>query len=194
MVVSREDGKIEHQHFYDLPKLLRPGDLLIVNDSKVLPARLYGEKEKTGAAVELLLLEHKEQDIWEVLVRPGKKLKEGTNVVFGGGKLRAEIVQHLENGNRLVRFFYEGNFYALLDEIGQMPLPHYITAQLKDKDRYQTVYGARTWFRGCPYCRTPFYKRAIEHIAAEGSRGCLCHSSCGTWDLSSSERRKYFKT
>lgn len=105
MVVSRENGKIEHQHFYDLPKLLRPGDLLIVNDSKVLPARLYGEKEETGAAVELLLLEHKEQDIWEVLVRPGKKIKEGTNVVFGGGKLRAEIVQHLENGNRLVRFF-----------------------------------------------------------------------------------------
>lgn len=162
MVVSRENGKIEHQHFYDLPKLLRPGDLLIVNDSKVLPARLYGEKEETGAAVELLLLEHKEQDIWEVLVRPGKKIKEGTNVVFGGGKLRAEIVQHLENGNRLVRFFYEGNFHALLDEIGQMPLPHYITAQLKDKDRYQTVYARELGSAAAPTAGLHFTKELLN--------------------------------
>lgn len=144
------------------PNFLRPGDLLIVNDSKVLPARLYGEKEETGAAVELLLLEHKEQDIWEVLVRPGKKIKEGTNVVFGGGKLRAEIVQHLENGNRLVRFFYEGNFHALLDEIGQMPLPHYITAQLKDKDRYQTVYARELGSAAAPTAGLHFTKELLN--------------------------------
>lgn len=164
MVVSRENGGIEHRHFYDLPNLLHADDLLVVNDSKVLPARLYGEKETTGAAVELLLLEHKEKDIWEALVRPGKKLKEGTSVIFGDGRLRAEIVQHLENGNRLVRFFYEGNFYTLLDEIGQMPLPHYITAQLQDKDRYQTVYARKLGSAAAPTAGLHFTKELLNTL------------------------------
>ena len=138
MHLSRQDGSIAHLHFYDLLDLLQPGDCLIVNDSRVLPARLYGYKS-TGARIEMLLLEQKGPDTWEVLVKPGKKALPGTTVHFGDGLLQAQILQVLDGGNRLVRFSYQGNFYEILEQIGQMPLPHYITAKLEDKERYQTV-------------------------------------------------------
>ncbi len=141
LCLDRETGKIDHRHFYDLPLLLRAGDLLVVNDSKVLPARLYGKRADTGAMVEVLLLRQREQDVWEVLTKPGKKAKPGVRLIFGEGALSAEVLELGEEGNRIVRFSYEGSFYPLLEQLGQMPLPPYITEKLKDKDRYQTVYA-----------------------------------------------------
>lgn len=141
LCLDRETGKIDHRHFYDLPLLLRAGDLLVVNDSKVLPARLYGKRADTGAMVEVLLLRQREQDVWEVLTKPGKKAKPGARLIFGEGMLSAEVLELEEEGNRIVRFSYEGSFYPLLEQLGQMPLPPYITEKLKDKDRYQTVYA-----------------------------------------------------
>ena len=134
MVMSRKTGEIEHRHFHDLVDLLEPGDLIVVNNSRVLPARLYGKREDTGGAIEFLLLEQKaEPDVWEVMVKPGKKAKTGVVFSFGEGLLKAEVLSSVEGGNRLVRFHYQGDFYQILDQIGQMPLPHYITAKLEDK-------------------------------------------------------------
>ena len=138
MTVNRTTGEIGEGHFYDLPSLLRPGDLLVVNDSRVLPARLYGIKD-TGAKIEVLLLEQKENNRWEVMVHPGRRMKIGSHVTFGDGLLTCEVIDVLPGGNRLVEFHCDGNFYATLDRIGQMPLPHYITAHLEDQERYQTV-------------------------------------------------------
>lgn len=121
-LLNRQDGATGEAHFYDLPDLLEPGDLLVMNDSRVLPARLYGEKEGSGGAIEFLLLEQKEKDEWEILVKPGRRAKPGAKFIFGNGILTAEVLETLESGNRLVRFFYEGNFYSLLEQIGQMPL------------------------------------------------------------------------
>ncbi len=168
LTVSRQGGQIDHHHFYELPQLLRPGDLLLVNDSRVIPARLYGEKEGTGAAVELLLLERKQADVWETLVRPGNKIKEGTRLVFGDGLLRAEVVEHLESGNRLVRFTFEGEFYTLLDRVGQMPLPHYITRQLEDSERYQTVYARERGSAAAPTAGLHFTKELLARLPEAG--------------------------
>ena len=168
LTVSRRDGTIGHHRFYELPQLLRPGDLLLVNDSRVIPARLYGEKEGTGAAVELLLLERKRTDVWETLVRPGKKIKEGTRLVFGDGLLHAEVLAHLESGNRLVRFAYEGEFYALLDRVGQMPLPHYITRQLEDSERYQTVYARERGSAAAPTAGLHFTQELLAALPKAG--------------------------
>ena len=141
MCVDKSTGAVEHRHFYDLGEFLRPGDLLVMNDSRVLPARLYGEKEGTGSFVEFLLLTQHGDKLWEIICRPGKKCKPGAKFSFGGGKLKAEVVEVLEDGNRIVQFDCEGSFYTVLDEIGQMPLPPYITEKLQDKERYQTVYS-----------------------------------------------------
>lgn len=139
--VDRQTGEIEHNHFYNICDYLKKGDVLVLNDSRVLPARIYGIKHPTGAVIETLLLEQKEQDIWEILVKPGKRCQKGTIIKFGDGLLTAEIIATVNDGNRLARFTYDGNFFDLLDKIGEMPLPHYITAELKDKERYQTVYS-----------------------------------------------------
>ena len=139
MVVGREDGSITHKHFYDIIDYLNPGDCLVINDTKVIPARLMGVKEDTGASIEVLLLKRKEEKIWETLVKPGKKMKVGARVVFGDGLLTGEVVDIVEEGNRLIRFEYEGIWEELLDQFGQMPLPPYITHHLQDKNRYQTV-------------------------------------------------------
>ena len=141
LVMDRFTGEMEHRHFYDITDYLRPGDLLVVNDSRVLPARLYGYKQDTGAHMELLLLEQKENLLWECLAKPGKKAKPGTKLIFGDGLLTGEVVEVKEDGNRMVRFTCDGNFYSVLDQIGQMPLPPYITEKLQDKERYQTVYS-----------------------------------------------------
>ncbi len=141
LVVDRRAGTRTDRHFYDIAEYLQAGDCLILNDSRVLPARLYGHREPTGGAVELLLLTAKGGDVWEVLAGPGRKARPGDVLTFADGLLKAEVLEVTPDGNRLVRFRYEGNFYELLERIGQMPLPHYITHELKDKERYQTVYS-----------------------------------------------------
>lgn len=165
-------GALTHRHFYDLSALLRPGDALILNDSRVLPARIYGEKEGTGASMEFLLLQQRGQDIWEVLVRPGKRAKAGARFTFGGGLLAAEVLDTVEGGNRLVRFTYpEGEtVYSVLEQIGQMPLPPYITEKLADQERYQTVYSREVGSAAAPTAGLHFTKETLEKLAAMGVR------------------------
>ena len=141
LVINKNTGKREHKVFHDIIDYLVPGDCLVVNNTKVIPARLLGEREGTGGKVEVLLLKRKGNDIWETLVRPGKKARPGQNLEFGGGLLKAEVLETAEDGNRLVQFNYDGIFEEILDKLGQMPLPPYITHKLKDKNRYQTVYA-----------------------------------------------------
>ena len=167
MHLSTPSGQIDHLHFYDLLDLLHPGDCLIVNDSRVQPARLYGEKQ-TGARIELLLLEQKRADVWEVLVKPGKKALPGVSIFFGGGILRADVLEVLDGGNRLVRFFYEGNFFDILEKIGQMPLPHYITAELKDNERYQTVYSHELGSAAAPTAGLHFTLEMMDKLRKKG--------------------------
>ncbi len=168
MSVDRRTGAVEHKHFYDLESLLRPGDLLVLNDSRVLPARLYGEKEGTGSFVEFLLLSQKGDKIWEIICRPGKKCKPGARFSFGGGRLRAEVLEVLEDGNRIVQFECEGNFYTALEDVGQMPLPPYITAQLEDKERYQTVYSRELGSAAAPTAGLHFTKEMLADLEAGG--------------------------
>ena len=141
MHLSMADGSIEHRHFRDILDYLKEGDTLVINDTKVIPARLYGHKEETGAVIEILLLKRRENDIWECLVKPGKKARPGAKITFGDGILEGEIIDVVDEGNRLIQFHYEGIFEEILDQLGEMPLPPYITHKLKDKNRYQTVYA-----------------------------------------------------
>ncbi len=166
--VNRNTGACEHLHFYDLEQLLRPGDLLVLNDSRVLPARLYGEKEGTGSFVEFLLLSQRGDKIWEIICRPGKKCKPGARFSFGGGRLRAEVLEVLEDGNRVVQFECEGNFYTALEDVGQMPLPPYITAKLEDKERYQTVYSKELGSAAAPTAGLHFTKDMLSAIEKMG--------------------------
>ena len=139
--LDKETGAIEHRHFTDILDYLRPGDCLILNDTRVLPARIYGVKEETGAVVEFLLLKQRELDLWECLCKPGKRAKPGTVFSFGDGRLKGTVTDVTDDGGRVVKFTYDGNFYAILEEIGQMPLPPYIKEKLEDQERYQTVYS-----------------------------------------------------
>ncbi|MBC8569572.1 tRNA preQ1(34) S-adenosylmethionine ribosyltransferase-isomerase QueA [Zongyangia hominis] len=166
--LGRTSGEISHHHFYDLPDLLRAGDVLIVNDSRVLPARLYGAREDTDAVIEVVLLEQKEIDLWEVLVRPGKKAKPGHVLLFGEGMLRGEIEEVLDGGNRLIRFTHEGNFYDVIDQIGQMPLPPYIKEKLQDKERYQTVYSKEVGSAAAPTAGLHFTKELMQKLTEMG--------------------------
>ena len=166
--LDRFSGELSHHHFYDLPDLLKAGDVLIVNDSRVLPARLYGDREDTGAHIEVVLLEQKQIDLWEVLVRPGKKAKPGHVLIFGDGILRGEIVDVLEGGNRLIRFTHEGNFYDVIDHIGQMPLPPYIKEKLQDKERYQTVYSKEVGSAAAPTAGLHFTKDLMKTLTERG--------------------------
>ena len=168
MRLDRNTGEITHLHFYDIMDELNPGDCLILNNSRVLPARLYGIKEGTGAQVEFLLLNHKEGDCWEVLAGPGKKAKPGSRFVFGEGLLTAEVLEIVEGGNRIVKFFYQGNFYEVLDQIGQMPLPHYITQRLEDKERYQTVYAKEPGSAAAPTAGLHFTPELLQKIKDKG--------------------------
>ena len=155
-------------HFFDLPTLLGPGDCLVLNDSRVLPARLLGHREPTGGAVEVLLLIDRGDKVWECLVRPGRKLKPGTRLSFGDGSLKAEVVEVCEGGNRLVRFEYEGIFEEILDQLGQMPLPPYITHKLKDKNRYQTVYAKYEGSAAAPTAGLHFTTELLQQIEQMG--------------------------
>ena len=168
MVLDKITGEVEHRHFKDITEYLRPGDCLVINNTKVIPARLYGVKEGTEAKIEILLLKRKENDIWETLVKPGKKCKIGTKIVFGEGILTGEVVDIVEEGNRLIQFHYEGIFEEILDRLGQMPLPPYITHQLEDKNRYQTVYATHTGSAAAPTAGLHFTPELLEEIKAEG--------------------------
>ena len=169
LCLGRGDGAICHRRFRELPQLLRSGDVLVMNDSRVLPSRLLGHREGTGGGAELLLLEQKGKDLWETLARPGKKLRPGSRVVFGEGLLTGEIVDTLEGGNRLVRFRYEGDsFFAVLDRIGQMPLPPYITERLEDGERYQTVYSRQPGSAAAPTAGLHFTPELLEALRNKG--------------------------
>lgn len=168
LCVDRHSGKLEHKHFYNLPDLLRPGDLLVMNDSKVLPARLIGQKIPHGAAIEFLLLEQTELDVWEILVRPGRKADTGARFEFGGGLLIGEIVDVLEDGNRLAKFEYDGSFYDIIEQIGRMPLPPYITEALNDNDRYQTVYARELGSAAAPTAGLHFTPELFERLGEKG--------------------------
>lgn len=168
MKIDRETGEINHAHFYNLCSFLKKGDLLVLNDSRVLPARLYGVKTENGTPIEFLLLEQKSNKVWEIICRPGKKAKAGTEFTFGNGKLRAVIKEVKDDGNRIAEFFCEGNFFAVLDEIGQMPLPPYITKKLEDKERYQTVYSKELGSAAAPTAGLHFTKEMLEEIKIAG--------------------------
>lgn len=168
MTVDRESGEIEHKHFYDIIDELNEGDCLILNDTRVLPARIFGTKEETGAKVEFLLLVNKGNNIWECITGPGKRAKPGTKFTFGESSLRAEVLDVLEGGNRLVKFTCEGNFYNVLDEVGQMPLPPYITAELEDKERYQTVYSKELGSAAAPTAGLHFTDELMKKIQDKG--------------------------
>ena len=170
LVLDRQSGDMSHEHFTDIVKYLKPGDCLVINDTKVIPARLLGFKEDTGAHVEILLLKHKGDRTWECLVRPGKKLKNGARVQFGDGLLKAEIVDTVDDGNRIVRFEYDGIFEEILDRLGEMPLPPYITHKLKDKDRYQTVYAVHDGSAAAPTAGLHFTKELLKEIEDMGVR------------------------
>ncbi len=170
MVMDRATGEIEHRVFRDIIDYLNPGDCLVINDTKVIPARLIGEREGTGAAIEVLLLKRREdmKDVWEVLVKPGKKARIGTRILFGGGKLVAEVIDIVEEGNRLIQFTYDGIFEEILDELGQMPLPPYITHKLEDKNRYQTVYAKHEGSAAAPTAGLHFTNELLEQIQKKG--------------------------
>ncbi len=168
MVLGREDGSVEHHVFRDIVNYLHPGDCLVLNNTKVLPARLYGTKEGTQAGIELLLLRRMEGDRWETLVKPGKKAKIGTKIRFGGGLLTGEIVDIAEEGNRIIRFSYSGIFEEILDELGEMPLPPYITHKLEDKQRYQTVYAKQEGSAAAPTAGLHFTPQLLEQIRNAG--------------------------
>ena len=168
LVLDKETGETEHHIFREIVNYLNPGDCLVINDTKVIPARLIGEKEGTGAKVEVLLLKRKENDIWETLVKPGRKMKPGARLVFGNGLLKAEVIGVVEEGNRLIRFEYEGIFKEILDQLGQMPLPPYITHQLKDKNRYQTVYAKEEGSAAAPTAGLHFTKELLQEIRDMG--------------------------
>ncbi len=168
MTVDKNTGNIEHKHFYDIIDELNEGDCLIVNNTRVLPARMYGVKEDTGARVEFLLLNNKGNDIWETITGPGKRAKPGTKFVFGDGLLKAEIIDVLEGGNRLAKFSYDGNFFEVLDKIGQMPLPPYITERLENGERYQTVYSKELGSAAAPTAGLHFTQELMEKIRSKG--------------------------
>ena len=170
MVLDKNTGEIEHKIFRDIVDYLNPGDCLVINDTKVIPARLIGEKEGTGAAIEVLLLTRKAdlKDTWEVLVKPGKKAKIGTRIHFGGDKLIGEVIDIVEEGNRIIRFEYDGIFEEILDELGQMPLPPYITHKLEDKNRYQTVYAKHEGSAAAPTAGLHFTKDLLKKIEEKG--------------------------
>jgi S-adenosylmethionine:tRNA ribosyltransferase-isomerase len=168
MVLNKEQKKISHEHFYDLRNHLNKGDCLVLNDTRVLPARLFGQKTDTGAKVEILLLKEEGQDTWETLIKPAKRIKNGTEITFGDGRLKAVCVGESEHGGRHLKFIYSGIFYELLDELGQMPLPPYIKEQLEEKDRYQTVYAVHQGSAAAPTAGLHFTSEMIEEIKESG--------------------------
>ena len=168
LVMDRNSGKIAHRHFYDIIEYLNPGDCLVINDTKVIPARLIGSRPETGGKIEVLLLKRMENDVWETLVKPGRKMKVGDKVIFGDGLLTGEVIDVVEDGNRLIKFWYEGIFEEILDQLGQMPLPPYIKHQLKEKERYNTVYAIHDGSAAAPTAGLHFTPELLEAIREKG--------------------------
>lgn len=183
LVLDKETGETHHHHFYDLPRFLRPGDCLVLNDSRVLPARLIGKREPGGGACEVMLLIDRGEKTWECLVRPGKKLRTGARLTFGDGQLTAQVTEVLENGNRLVRFDYDGIFLEVLERLGKMPLPPYIKEELQDSERYQTVYSKEVGSAAAPTAGLHFTEGLLEEIRAMGVNICTVtlHVGLGTF-------------
>ena len=168
MVLDKKTGEVSHHIFKEIIKYLRPGDCLVLNNTKVIPARLYGVKEGTMVKIEILLLKRKQNDVWETLVKPGKKAKPGTKIIFGDGILIGEVIDVVDDGNRLIQFSYDGIFEEILDKLGQMPLPPYITHQLKDKNRYQTVYAKYDGSAAAPTAGLHFTKELLNEVKEKG--------------------------
>ena len=168
LVLDKETGEYSHHVFREITEFLKPGDCLVLNNTKVIPARLFGEKEGTQAKIEILLLKRKENDVWETLVKPGKKAKVGTKIIFGGGLLVGEVIDIVEEGNRLIKFTYEGIFEEILDQLGEMPLPPYITHKLQDKNRYQTVYAKHEGSAAAPTAGLHFTKELLQQVQDAG--------------------------
>ena len=183
LVLDRQTGTVEHKVFSDVIDYLNKGDCLVINNTRVIPARLIGEKEGTGGKVEVLLLKRRANDVWETLVKPGKKLKPGARVIFGDGRLKAEILEIAEEGNRLVRFYYEGIFEEILDSLGEMPLPPYITHKLEDKEMYQTVYAKFDGSAAAPTAGLHFTKELLNKIEEKGIKiaSITLHVGLGTF-------------
>ncbi len=183
MCVDRTTGEISHSHFYNLCEKLKEGDLLVMNDSRVIPARLYGEKVSNGTFIEFLLLEQKGDKLWEIICRPGKKAKVGTEFSFGGGRLTAKVVEVKEDGNRIVQFSCEGNFFTALEDVGQMPLPPYITKKLEDNERYQTVYSRELGSAAAPTAGLHFTPEMLDELRSRGIRTAFVtlHVGLGTF-------------
>ena len=183
LVLNRETGAVEHKIFSDVIDYLNEGDCLVINNTRVIPARLIGEKEGTGGKVEVLLLKRRANDVWETLVKPGKKLRPGARVIFGDGRLKAEILEIAEEGNRLVRFYYEGIFEEILDSLGEMPLPPYITHKLEDKEMYQTVYAKYDGSAAAPTAGLHFTKELLSKIEEKGIKiaSITLHVGLGTF-------------
>ena len=183
LCMDKHTGELEHLYFYNLPELLQPGDCLVLNDSRVLPARLIGSRIPGGGACEILLLTQREGDVWECLVRPGKKLRPGAKVTFGSGELTGEVIEEVADGNRLVRFRYDGIFMEVLDRLGEMPLPPYIKEKLADRERYQTVYSKQLGSAAAPTAGLHFTKELLEQIAEKGVHICsvTLHVGLGTF-------------
>ena len=168
MVLDKHTGEVEHRVFRDILEYFHEGDCLVLNNTRVLPARLFGHREGTSGKIEILLLKRKADDVWETLVKPGKKAKPGTVILFGDGRLKGEVIQVVEEGNRLIKFYYEGIFEEILDQLGQMPLPPYITHQLEDQNRYQTVYAKHNGSAAAPTAGLHMTQDLLEKIRAKG--------------------------
>lgn len=183
LVLDRKTGAVKHKIFSDVIDYLNKGDCLVINNTRVIPARLIGEKEGTGGKVEVLLLKRRANDVWETLVKPGKKLRPGARVTFGDGRLKAEILEIAEEGNRLVRFYYEGIFEEILDSLGEMPLPPYITHKLEDKEMYQTVYAKYDGSAAAPTAGLHFTKELLSQIEEKGIKiaSITLHVGLGTF-------------
>ena len=183
LVLDRQTGTVEHKIFSDVIDYLNKGDCLVINNTRVIPARLIGEKEGTGGKVEVLLLKRRANDVWETLVKPGKKLKPGAKITFGDGRLRAEVLEVVEEGNRLVKFYYEGIFEEILDSLGEMPLPPYITHKLDDKEMYQTVYAKFDGSAAAPTAGLHFTKELLNKIEEKGIKiaSITLHVGLGTF-------------
>lgn len=183
LVLNKDTGAVEHHRFQEIKEYLRPGDCLVLNNTKVIPARLLGVKEDTGAAIEVLLLKRHENDVWETLVKPGKKARTGTKIVFGEGVLHAEVLEVVEEGNRLIRFSYKGIFEEVLDRLGEMPLPPYITHKLQDKNRYQTVYAKYEGSAAAPTAGLHFTEKLLTEIRSMGVKTAFVtlHVGLGTF-------------
>ena len=178
MVLQKKTGQIEHDVFKDIRSYLQPGDCLVLNDTRVLPARLFGEKEDTGAKIEVLLLKQMEGDTWETLVKPAKRIRKGMKILFGNGLLSAVCIEELEHGGRILDFQYDGIFYEVLDKLGEMPLPPYIKEQLEDKDRYQTVFARERGSAAAPTAGLHFTEELLQEIKESGIKIAFITLAC----------------